>query len=59
MIKADEFRPELTWRDMQHIAVQSAVFFNPEDPDWQKTATGRDYSYKCKLQTLCHSHIEH
>ncbi|TYJ56245.1 hypothetical protein B9479_003090 [Cryptococcus floricola] len=39
-------RPDLTWRDMQHIAVRSAVHFNPDDPDWEKTATGRKFSYK-------------
>ena len=38
--------PELTWRDIQHLCVQSAVPINPEDPDWETTATGRKYSYK-------------
>lgn len=39
-------RPELTWRDIQHICVQTARMINPEDPDWEVTATGRSYSYK-------------
>ncbi|EJD53164.1 hypothetical protein AURDEDRAFT_110900 [Auricularia subglabra TFB-10046 SS5] len=39
-------RPELTWRDVQHLCVRTAVQVNPEDPDWEKTAAGRPYSYK-------------
>ncbi|WVO14735.1 hypothetical protein L204_102373 [Cryptococcus depauperatus] len=39
-------RPDLTWRDIQHVAVQSVVFFNKDDPDWEKTAVGRQFSYK-------------
>nr|XP_019050524.1 kexin [Kwoniella bestiolae CBS 10118]OCF29454.1 kexin [Kwoniella bestiolae CBS 10118] len=39
-------RPELTWRDFQHLSVRNAVFFNKDDPDWEKTASGRMYSYK-------------
>ena len=39
-------RPELTWRDVQHIAVHSAVKFNPEDPDWQQTQAGRHFNHK-------------
>lgn len=42
-------RPELTWRDMQHIAVLTSVHFNPDDPDWSETAVKRKYSYKCEL----------
>ena len=38
--------PDLTWRDIQHLCIQSAVSINPEDPDWDTTATGRKYSYK-------------
>ena len=41
-----QVRPELTWRDLQHICVRSAVLLNPDDPDWSKTAVGRDFSYK-------------
>lgn len=39
-------RPDLTWRDMQHIAVHSAQMVNPQDPDWQKTQAGRHYNHK-------------
>lgn len=41
-----QVRPDLTWRDIQHLLVYSAVHFNPEDPDWQMTANGRYFSYK-------------
>lgn len=41
-----EVRPDLTWRDMQHVAVHSAVMINPEDPDWQKTQAGRHFNHK-------------
>jgi kexin len=43
---AVEARPDLTWRDVQHIAVHSAVMINPEDPDWQKTQAGRHFNHK-------------
>ncbi|PSR77612.1 hypothetical protein PHLCEN_2v7802 [Hermanssonia centrifuga] len=39
-------RPELNWRDMQHLCVQTAVKINPDDPDWETNAVGRHYSYK-------------
>ncbi|KAF7799581.1 hypothetical protein EIP86_010818 [Pleurotus ostreatoroseus] len=39
-------RPDLNWRDMQHLCVRTAVQVNPEDPDWEMTASGRPYSYK-------------
>ncbi|KZV96157.1 hypothetical protein EXIGLDRAFT_609504 [Exidia glandulosa HHB12029] len=41
-----EARPDLSWRDIQHLCVRTAVQVNPEDPDWEKTAAGRPYSYK-------------
>ncbi|BGP13946.1 hypothetical protein JCM10213_005530 [Rhodosporidiobolus nylandii] len=41
-----EVRPDLTWRDMQHLCVQTAVQVNPQDPDWQMTASGRPYNHK-------------
>ncbi|KAJ9072888.1 pheromone processing endoprotease [Entomophthora muscae] len=37
-------RPDLTWRDFQHITVQSAVPFNLGNPSWDKTWQGRPYS---------------
>jgi len=39
-------RPDLTWRDVQHLFVNYARHINPEDPDWEKTASGRMFSYK-------------
>jgi subtilisin-like proprotein convertase family protein len=39
-------RPDLTWRDMQHIAVKSAVMVAPDDKDWQQTQAGRHYNHK-------------
>ena len=43
-----QVRPDLTWRDMQHLAIRNAVQINPEDPDWEATAVGRQFSYKCE-----------
>jgi kexin len=31
---------------MQHLSVRTAVHVNPNDPDWEKTAQGRLFSYK-------------
>ncbi|KDR81702.1 hypothetical protein GALMADRAFT_239833 [Galerina marginata CBS 339.88] len=39
-------RPDLTWRDIQHLCVETAVIINEDDPDWEPIATGRKYSYK-------------
>ncbi|KIL69836.1 hypothetical protein M378DRAFT_68936 [Amanita muscaria Koide BX008] len=41
-----EVRPDLTWRDIQYLCVETARTVNPEDPDWERTASGRLYSYK-------------
>ncbi|KIJ69114.1 hypothetical protein HYDPIDRAFT_79892 [Hydnomerulius pinastri MD-312] len=41
-----QVRPDLTWRDIQHLCVQTAQMINPEDPDWEKTASGKLFSYK-------------
>lgn len=40
------FRPDLTWRDIQHLCVRTARMINPDDPDWENTAAGRRFSYK-------------
>ena len=37
-------RPELTWRDLQHILVQTAVPVNEEE-SWDTTSIGRKYSH--------------
>ncbi|KAH9454587.1 hypothetical protein MJO28_007588 [Puccinia striiformis f. sp. tritici] len=39
-------RPDLTWRDVQYLAVTTAIPFSLDDPDWQKTASGRLYNHK-------------
>lgn len=39
-------RPDLTWRDVQHIFINSAAMINPDDADWETTAQGRKFSYK-------------
>ena len=36
----------MTWRDIQHLCVETARTINPEDPDWERTASGRLFSYK-------------
>ena len=39
-------RPELTWRDMQYLVVDTAVPVHSEDPDeWQDTYIGKKYSH--------------
>jgi kexin len=38
-------RPELTWRDMQWLAVMTAVPFD-QPSDWTKAATGRMFSHQ-------------
>ncbi|KAJ6502170.1 peptidase S8/S53 domain-containing protein [Mycena sanguinolenta] len=43
---AVEARPDLTWRDIQHLCVETARMINPEDEDWDTTAAGRMYSSK-------------
>lgn len=45
-----QVRPELTWRDMQWLTVDTAVPFDaPEQPepyDWQETAYGKKFSHQ-------------
>ena len=38
-------RPELTWRDVQHLCVLTAVPINVDDDEWQKTSIGKQYSH--------------
>ncbi|ORY43661.1 subtilisin-like protein [Rhizoclosmatium globosum] len=40
----NSIRPDLTWRDYQHLSIKSAVVVNPSHPSWFKTASGRPYS---------------
>ncbi|KAL4077277.1 peptidase S8/S53 domain-containing protein [Scleroderma yunnanense] len=39
-------RPDLSWRDIQHLCVRTAQMINPDDPDWEQTSVGRPFSYK-------------
>ncbi|EAU88620.2 kex protein [Coprinopsis cinerea okayama7 len=41
-----EVRPDLTWRDIQHLCVETARMINKEDPDWDYIANDKRYSYK-------------
>ncbi|KZT71253.1 subtilisin-like protein [Daedalea quercina L-15889] len=41
-----QVRPDLSWRDVQHLCVKTALKINPEDPDWETTASGNLFSYK-------------
>lgn len=38
-------RPELTWRDIQYLVVNSAVPINMNDGDWQDTKIGKKFSH--------------
>lgn len=41
-----QVRPDLTWRDMQYLAMDTAVPVNLELPDeWQTTAIGKKFSH--------------
>ncbi|CAO3594041.1 unnamed protein product [Absidia cylindrospora] len=39
-------RPDLTWRDMQHLCVQTALPVDLKDDDWKKLPSGRMYNHK-------------
>jgi kexin len=39
-------RPELTWRDLQYLALDTAVPINTADEDWEKTSIGKLYNHK-------------
>ncbi|KAK9760030.1 pheromone processing endoprotease [Basidiobolus ranarum] len=39
-------RPDLHWRDIQHLAVRTAQPFSLDDPDWQPTTSGRKFNHK-------------
>jgi kexin len=40
------FRPDLTWRDLQWLCVESGVLINPQDPDWRQNGARRFFSHK-------------
>ncbi|KAI9504436.1 peptidase S8/S53 domain-containing protein, partial [Coemansia spiralis] len=39
-------RPDLTWRDVQHLTVRAAVPVDTADGDWTEVAKGRKYNHK-------------
>ncbi|KAI8073114.1 peptidase S8/S53 domain-containing protein [Gongronella butleri] len=39
-------RPDLSWRDMQHLCVNTAIPVDEEDQDWVKLPSGRMYNHK-------------
>ncbi|KAG2217513.1 hypothetical protein INT45_001800 [Circinella minor] len=39
-------RPDLSWRDMQHLCVETAVPVSIEDSDWDTLPSGRMYNHK-------------
>ena len=45
-------RPELTWRDLQHLTVQTARRINPEDGSWTRNGSGRWFSNKFGFGSL-------
>lgn len=47
-----QVRPELTWRDVQHLCVNHAVQIHHGDKDWELTTAGRNYSYKCRSKKV-------
>ncbi|KAI0149909.1 peptidase S8/S53 domain-containing protein [Hypoxylon sp. NC0597] len=40
-----EVRPDLTWRDMQYIALESAVPIDLDTGEWQPTTIGKKFSH--------------
>ncbi|KAI8805076.1 pheromone processing endoprotease Kex2 [Cladochytrium replicatum] len=41
-----QIRPDLSWRDLQHICVDSAIPISLGDRSWFETFAGRPYSHK-------------
>ncbi|ODV89953.1 hypothetical protein CANCADRAFT_17972, partial [Tortispora caseinolytica NRRL Y-17796] len=39
-------RPDLTWRDLQYIAIEGSTHVDNPDAKWQKTAAGRLFSHR-------------
>lgn len=40
-----EVRPDLTWRDLQYIALETAIKVDDPHADWIKTAVGKHFSH--------------
>jgi len=39
-------RPDLTWRDLQHLCVQTAQIVDESDPDWETVMDGHRFNHK-------------
>jgi len=39
-------RPDLTWRDLQQLVVETAQMVDESDPDWETVANGRKFNHK-------------
>ncbi|KAI5847198.1 peptidase S8/S53 domain-containing protein [Morchella snyderi] len=39
-------RPDLSWRDLQYLVLDTAVPVNTEDPDWETTVIGKQFNHK-------------
>ena len=39
-------RPDLNWRDLQYLCVETAVPIHEEDSDWQTTTIGKKFSHQ-------------
>lgn len=39
-------RPDLSWRDLQHLCVQTAQIVDESDSDWETVADGRRFNHK-------------
>ena len=50
-------RPDLTWRDVQHIVLKSARPFKSEPNDWQSVAENRKFSHYFGYGLLDASHM--
>ncbi|KAM4068065.1 subtilase family protein [Hirsutella rhossiliensis] len=40
-----QVRPDLTWRDMQYLAMDTAIPVQDKQESWKKTAIGKQYSH--------------
>lgn len=40
-----QVRPELSWRDLQYLAFETAVPFDLTDPGWQTTGSGKSFHH--------------
>ena len=39
-------RPDLSWRDLQQLCVETAQIVDESDPDWETVANGRKFNHK-------------